>query len=46
MGISLFYAVTGTILVPRLWVDPLGPMAKIAVVITLQLVALSIVDER
>jgi uncharacterized protein YbjT (DUF2867 family) len=46
LGLAVFYAVTGTILLPRLWGDPLGPMAKIAVVLTLQLVALAILDER
>jgi uncharacterized protein YbjT (DUF2867 family) len=46
LAISLSYAVIGTILVPRLWIDPLGPMLKIWPVITLNLVALAIVDDR
>lgn len=46
LGISLFYAVAGTVLVPRLWADPLGPMFKIWPVIALNLVALAILDDR
>jgi uncharacterized protein YbjT (DUF2867 family) len=46
LAISLFYAVTGTILVPRLWADPLGPMLKISPIIALNLVALAILDDR
>jgi uncharacterized protein YbjT (DUF2867 family) len=46
LALSLFYAVAGTILVPRLWADPLGPMLKIWPVIALNLVALAILDER
>jgi MFS superfamily sulfate permease-like transporter len=29
IAISFTYAIIGTILVPRLWADPLGPMLKI-----------------
>ena len=29
LAISIFYVVAGTILVPRLWEEPLGPMLKI-----------------
>jgi hypothetical protein len=46
LGLAIFYAISGSILLPRLWADPLGPMAKIAVVLALQLVALAILDER
>ena len=46
LAISLFYAVTGTVLVPRLWADPLGPMLKILPIIALNLVALAILDDR
>src|SRR5437868_1622219 len=28
--ISVAYAIAGTILLPQLWIDPLGPMLKIA----------------
>lgn len=44
--ISLTYAVIGTILVPRLWADPLGPMLKIWPVIMLNLVAMAIREDR
>jgi uncharacterized protein YbjT (DUF2867 family) len=46
LAISFTYAVIGTILVPRLWIDPLGPMLKIWPVIALNLVALAILDDR
>jgi uncharacterized protein YbjT (DUF2867 family) len=46
MGVAVFYAVIGTILVPRLWIDPLGPMVKIWPIIVLTLVALAILDDR
>ncbi|WP_375158850.1 SDR family oxidoreductase [Bradyrhizobium sp. RDT46] len=44
--ISLTYAVIGTLLVPRLWADPLGPMLKIWPVIMLNLVAMAIREDR
>jgi len=44
--ISIAYAVIGTILVPRLWIDPLGPMLKIWPIIVLNLAALAILDDR
>lgn len=44
--IALAYAIIGTILVPRLWADPLGPMLKIWPVIMLHLVALAILEDR
>jgi len=46
IGISVAYAVIGTILVPRLWADPLGPMLKIWPIIVLHFVALAILDDR
>jgi uncharacterized protein YbjT (DUF2867 family) len=46
LAISLAYAVIGTILVPRLWADPLGPMLKIWPVMVLNLVALAIRGDR
>ncbi|MFO1090855.1 MAG: SDR family oxidoreductase [Hyphomicrobiales bacterium] len=46
IGLSFVYVILGTILVPRLWADPLGPMLKIWPVIALNLVALAIVDDR
>jgi hypothetical protein len=46
VGISFTYAVIGTVLVPRLWADPLGPMLKIWPIIMLHFVALAIADDR
>src|SRR5436305_674525 len=44
--ISIVYTMIGAILVPRLWVDPLGPMLKIAPVMVFNLVALAILEDR
>jgi uncharacterized protein YbjT (DUF2867 family) len=44
--ISIAYAIIGTILVPWLWIDPLGPMLKIGPVMVFNLVALAILDDR
>jgi hypothetical protein len=44
--ISFAYATIGTILVPRLWADPLGPMLKIWPIIVLHFVALAVLDDR
>jgi hypothetical protein len=46
LGISLTYAIIGTILVPRLWADPLGPMLKIWPIIVLNFAALAIREDR
>jgi uncharacterized protein YbjT (DUF2867 family) len=46
IGISCTYAVIGTILVPRLWADPLGPMLKIWPIIVAHFVALAVLDDR
>jgi hypothetical protein len=46
LAISLFYAAAGTLLVPRLWNDPLGPMLKIWPIIALNLTALAILNDR
>jgi uncharacterized protein YbjT (DUF2867 family) len=46
LAISVAYAIIGTILVPRLWIDPLGPMLKIWPVLMLNLVALAVLDDR
>jgi DoxX-like family len=46
LAISLFYAAAGTILVPRLWADPLGPMLKIWPIMVLNVVALAILEDR
>jgi uncharacterized protein YbjT (DUF2867 family) len=46
LAISITYAIVGTILVPRLWADPLGPMLKIWPVIVLNMVALAVLKDR
>jgi uncharacterized protein YbjT (DUF2867 family) len=46
IGISIAYAIIGTVLVPRLWAEPLGPMLKIWPIIVLHFVALAILDDR
>jgi len=46
LAISLVYAVIGTILVPRLWADPLGPMLKIWPVIAFNLMLLAVLRDR
>jgi uncharacterized protein YbjT (DUF2867 family) len=46
IGLSFAYAAIGTVLLPRLWADPLGPMWKIWPIIVLLLVALAIREER
>jgi len=46
LAISIFYLVTGSILLPVLWADPIGPMMKIWPIIALNLVALAIVEDR
>jgi uncharacterized protein YbjT (DUF2867 family) len=46
LAISLTYVVIGTFLVPRLWIDPLGPMLKIWPVLALNLTALAILEDR
>jgi hypothetical protein len=44
--ISLFYAAAGSLLLPRLWLDPIGPMLKIWPLIVLNVVALFLVRDR
>ncbi len=46
LALSLTYVVIGTTLVSRLWIDPLGPMLKIWPIVTLNLAALAIYDDR
>jgi hypothetical protein len=45
-ALSIAYIVIGTVLVPGLWIDPLGPMLKIWPILALNLVALAILEER
>jgi uncharacterized protein YbjT (DUF2867 family) len=46
MGLSLFYIAAGTLLLPELWADPLGPMMKIWPILALNLLCLAILDDR
>lgn len=46
LAVSFAYAVIGTILVPRLWIDPLGPMLKIWPIVAFNLVLLAILEDR
>jgi hypothetical protein len=46
LAISFAYAIIGTVLVPSLWSDPLGPMLKIWPVIVFNLMLLAILDDR
>lgn len=44
--VTVAYGVIGTVLVPRLWSDPMGPMLKVLPILALHLAALGIVDDR
>jgi uncharacterized protein YbjT (DUF2867 family) len=46
LAISIFYMIAGTIVLPRLWADPIGPMLKIWPIMALNIVALATVDDR
>ena len=46
LALSIAYVVLGTLLLPRLWADPLGPLLKIAPIVVLNLVALAVLDDR
>jgi uncharacterized protein YbjT (DUF2867 family) len=46
IAISIFYAVAGTLILPRLWEDPIGPMLKIWPIIVLNIVGLFLVRDR
>jgi hypothetical protein len=38
--------IAGTLLLPRLWEDPIGPMMKIGPLMVLILVTIAIVEDR
>ena len=38
--------VAGTLLLPQLWADPLGPMMKVWPILALNFVCLAILDDR
>ena len=46
IAVSMFYFVAGTVVLPQLWADPLGPLLKIIPIVILSFVALAILDER
>ncbi|MBB6407545.1 SDR family oxidoreductase [Mesorhizobium sangaii] len=46
IAITLFYLVASTLLVPGLWLAPLGPLVKTIPMLCLVLVALAVLDER
>ena len=46
LAISAFYLVAGSIVLPRLWSEPLGPMLKIFPIMVLHLMALAILEAR
>ena len=46
VAISVFYMVAGTFVLPRLWLDPVGPMLKIWPIVVLNLIALAILEDR
>lgn len=46
LGLSLLYIFAGTILLPALWSDPLGPMMKVWPILALNLLCLAILDDR
>lgn len=46
VGLSAAYALAATALLPRLWLDPLGPLVKILPVLVLHLQALATLRDR
>ncbi|MBB4184805.1 uncharacterized protein YbjT (DUF2867 family) [Sinorhizobium terangae] len=46
VGLSVFYALAGTVLLPELWNEPLGPLTKIFPILALHFAALAILKER
>jgi uncharacterized protein YbjT (DUF2867 family) len=46
IALTVFYVIAGTWILPRLWLDPLGPMMKVWPILVLNFVALAILDER
>ncbi|HEX8527156.1 SDR family oxidoreductase [Allosphingosinicella sp.] len=46
LAVSILYVIAGTLLIPGLWADPLGPMLKIWPILALNLVCLAILEER
>nr|WP_246526314.1 SDR family oxidoreductase [Plastoroseomonas hellenica] len=46
LALSVAYLVAGTLILPRLWADPLGPLLKVAPILMLHLVALATLEDR
>ncbi|MDX2202824.1 MAG: SDR family oxidoreductase [Hyphomicrobiaceae bacterium] len=46
IALSAVYALLGTLLLPRLWLDPFAALLKIAPIIALSLVALATLEDR
>ena len=46
LGVSILYLVLGSVLLPDLWADSLGPMMKVWPILALNLLCLAILDER
>ena len=46
LTVTPFYVLTGTLLAPGLWADPLGPLTKIGPLLVATLFTLAILDER
>jgi hypothetical protein len=46
LAVSAFYAAAGTLTLPVLWIEPLGPLLKIGPIVALNLVALAILSDR
>jgi hypothetical protein len=46
LAVTPLYILAGTMLAPRLWIDPLGPLTKIVPLLIATLFVLAIIDER
>jgi uncharacterized protein YbjT (DUF2867 family) len=46
LAFAAFYMLAGTVVLPRLWAEPLGPILKIFPIMVLHLVALAILEDR
>jgi hypothetical protein len=46
LALSVFYITAGTVMIARLWIEPLGSMVKIWPILVLHLVALAILEDR
>jgi hypothetical protein len=46
LAITLFYLAAGTLLLPGLWADPLGPLLKALPIMVLNLIAIAILEDR